>query len=303
MDASKAAWGALGVCLLLVAGCGSSPEDELYKSFKCAKVATLLEREKDGDMAMERAIPYMKLMEAEGGSPARLAIEMSERFQDDVPLYRLTVGGQMGLLSDIYKSSECQALYQPVEGVTKAGGINLAGCKLAPGLTSAEARDIRCSTVDPLVVPEMGASEDAPTAGSDLAAIEAEAAASSNTAAVATASAESDSPEVEAASSAGTMPQRPTLSPSFDCAVAGSPVEHMICTSDRLADLDNRMARQYGRMTRDFGVIPKLVASQRDWISQRNACVDAKCVEEAYDDRLGVLANVRMYRSGDIEGL
>ena len=254
-------------------------------------------------MAMDHAIPYMKLMEAEGGSPARLAIEMNGRFQDDVPLYRLTVDGQMGLLSDIYKSSECQALYQPVEGVTKADNVELAGCKPAPGHTSDEAGDVRCSTVDPLVVPEIGESEDAPAVGSELASIEAEAVAASNTAAGATAMTESASPDVGAATSAAMMPQLPTLSPSFDCAVAASPVEHMICTSDRLADLDNRMARQYGRMTRDFGVIPKLVASQRGWISQRNACVDAKCVEKAYDDRLGVLANVRVYGSGDVDGL
>jgi uncharacterized protein len=76
----------------------------------------------------------------------------------------------------------------------------------------------------------------------------------------------------------------------------------MICASDRLADLDNRVANQYAQMTRDWGVVPKLIASQRDWISQRNACDDEECVERAYDDRLGVLANVRVYGS-HVEGL
>ena len=99
------------------------------------------------------------------------------------------------------------------------------------------------------------------------------------------------------------QPKRQTSSPSFDCSVATLPVEHMICNSDRLADLDNRVASQYRQMTSDYGVVPKLVASQRDWISQRNACADEKCVEKAYDDRIGVLANVRVYGSGDVDGL
>lgn len=120
----------------------------------------------------------------------------------------------------------------------------------------------------------------------------------------ATAAAEASAAADAAEAAATTMEaQRPTLAPSFDCAEAASPVEHMICTSDRLADLDNRVADTYRQLTRDFGVVPKLIASQRTWISQRDACANAKCVEAAYDDRLTVLANVRVYGSGDVDGL
>ena len=129
----------------------------------------------------------------------------------------------------------------------------------------------------------------------DTAAADAAAAAAPDAWAAAADAAESAAATAEA--------QRPTLAPSFDCTAAASPVEHMICKSDGLADLDNRMASKYKEMTRDFGVVPKLIASQREWISQRNACADAKCVEGAYDDRLTVLANVRVYGSGDVEGL
>lgn len=139
----------VATCLLMFAGCGSSPQDKLYEAFKCGKVATLLEREKDGDMALANATPYMKQMEADGGNPARVAMEMNQRFQDDVPLYRLAIGGQMAMLSDIYQSDECQELYKPVNGLTQAGDINLAGCEVPPGLTPDQAEKIECAKVDP----------------------------------------------------------------------------------------------------------------------------------------------------------
>lgn len=101
---------------LLLAGCGSSPEDQLYEAFKCGKVATLLEQDKEGDNALRHVIPQMQQMEAAGGSPGRFALEMNQRFQDDVPLHRMTVDGQMQALFQVYKSDKCQALYKPVGG-------------------------------------------------------------------------------------------------------------------------------------------------------------------------------------------
>jgi len=98
--------------LLLLVGCGSSAEDRVYEAFKCSKVATLLEREVDGDIAFAKAIPDLQKMETSGRNPARLAMEMNERFQDDVPLYRYTLNSQMSVLFEIYQSGECQALYK-----------------------------------------------------------------------------------------------------------------------------------------------------------------------------------------------
>lgn len=119
MNGSNAKWIIMAACLLVLAGCGSSPEEKLYEAFKCGKVATLLEQKKDGAMALKNATPFMQQMEADGGNPGRVAIEMNQRFQDDVPLYRLTVSGQMAMLSEIYHSSKCQALYKPAVGLTK----------------------------------------------------------------------------------------------------------------------------------------------------------------------------------------
>lgn len=99
---------ALGAALLL-AGC-SSADDELYEIFACAKVATLLEREDHAQRAMAKAEPYLRELEG-SGSPARLAMEMGARFQEDVPLYRYSPNQQMQLLAQVHQSSECQAAY------------------------------------------------------------------------------------------------------------------------------------------------------------------------------------------------
>lgn len=143
----------VAACLLVLAGCGSSPKDKLYEAFKCGKAATLLEREKEGGMALANAEPYMQQMEAEGGSPAQVAMEMNQRFQDDVPLHRMTVSGQMAMLSDIYQSDECQALYKPAGGLSKAGDINLAGCEVPAGLTPEQAEKIECAASAPATAP------------------------------------------------------------------------------------------------------------------------------------------------------
>lgn len=103
----------LALGLLLLAGCGSSPEDRVYEAFTCSKVATLLEKDRKGDIAFAKVIPDLKQLEASGGNPARLAIEMNQRFQDDVPLHRFSVSGQMAVLTEIYLSDDCQALYMP----------------------------------------------------------------------------------------------------------------------------------------------------------------------------------------------
>jgi len=185
-------------CLLMLAGCGSSPEDKLYEAFKCGKVATLLEHEKDANMALVGAEPYMKQMEAQGGNPAQVAMEMNQRFQDDVPLYRLTPGGQLTMLSNIYQSDECQALYKPaseaagVGRLTEAGDINLAGCEVPAGLTPEQAERVECASSGSAAVPEPAIAAEAEvmpasatSQDADLAAAAAAAAAAANAVAAA----------------------------------------------------------------------------------------------------------------------
>lgn len=111
---SKLAWAqsvALMVVLLL-SGCDSD-HDKAYEAFKCAKAATLFGRERDGDVAMRNAMPHFKAMASQGGNPARMAMEWGQQFQDEVPLYRLSPGGQMAALSEVYSSKPCQRWYTP----------------------------------------------------------------------------------------------------------------------------------------------------------------------------------------------
>lgn len=153
--------GVTGVmAMLLLSGCGSSAENEVYLAFKCGKVATLMEQERLGDIALANAEPYFKELEAAGENPARLAMKMNERFQDEVPLYRMSVGGQMAALSDVFQSDECQALYKPratafaeptgePKNVTGEGEVNLAGCSVPSGISREAAERITCQSAPP----------------------------------------------------------------------------------------------------------------------------------------------------------
>jgi uncharacterized protein len=75
---------------------------------------------------------------------------------------------------------------------------------------------------------------------------------------------------------------------SFDCAKAGSAVEHMICQDPAVSSLDERLAGAYkAASARDPGV----KAAQRDWLANtRNKCGTTACLAEAYTARLDALA-------------
>lgn len=80
---------------------------------------------------------------------------------------------------------------------------------------------------------------------------------------------------------------------SFDCAKASKPDEIAICKSQRLSDLDVKMATLYGvRME-----IPMMMGArgaaqdeQRAFLKEREACGgDDTCIENAYTTRIGEL--------------
>jgi hypothetical protein len=149
MGGIPAKWLIVGAGLIALAACGRSPEEKVYEAFRCAKVAMHLDRGKDADTAMENAIPYMREVAAHVGSPARYTMMMNERFQEDVPLYRLALGSQMELLSSIYDTDRCQELYKPSDVRTEAGEINMAGCEVPAGITLAEAERMGCDQSSP----------------------------------------------------------------------------------------------------------------------------------------------------------
>ena len=97
------------VCAFLLCGCKQSKEERIYQAFKCTRVANQLDRANETKNALSR-------MEDEARSLpppafARLAKELQERLDDEVPLDRYTAEEQVAALKAIYESETCQALY------------------------------------------------------------------------------------------------------------------------------------------------------------------------------------------------
>lgn len=80
--------------------------------------------------------------------------------------------------------------------------------------------------------------------------------------------------------------------PSFDCTKAASATERTICLPDNrdLADADRRLARTFSIARTER---PRLVAEQRQWLKQRDACMaeefPSDCLRNAYAKRQGQL--------------
>lgn len=80
--------------------------------------------------------------------------------------------------------------------------------------------------------------------------------------------------------------------PSFDCAKAASVAERTICLPDNrdLADADRLLAKTFAQARARN---PQLVAEQRQWLKQRDACMGqefpADCLRTAYATRQGQL--------------
>jgi len=76
--------------------------------------------------------------------------------------------------------------------------------------------------------------------------------------------------------------------PAFDCALAATAVETMLCGDAELAERDQRVAKQYYALR---GALPQktraqLLRSQRLFLKQRADCSTSQCLSELYDERL-----------------
>jgi hypothetical protein len=99
-----------------------------------------------------------------------------------------------------------------------------------------------------------------------------------------------------------------TAAPSFDCAKASTPVEHAICASAELAELDREEARLY-RLARAVpqARVEQLRERQREFLATRNGCSESlgpidECLRNAY---LGDIAELRRVAglADDTQGL
>ncbi len=99
-----------------------------------------------------------------------------------------------------------------------------------------------------------------------------------------------------------------TAAPSFDCAKARSEVEHAICASAAVAELDREEARLY-RIARGVPNARRgeLVARQREFLEERDGCTESaapldECLRNAYLGDIAVLRRVSGL-ADDNEGL
>lgn len=97
------------VSAFLLCGCKQSKEERIYQAFKCTRVANQLDRTNETKNALSRMEDEVRSLPP--AAFARLAKDLQERLDDEVPLDRYTVEEQVAALKAIYESDTCQALY------------------------------------------------------------------------------------------------------------------------------------------------------------------------------------------------
>lgn len=90
----------------------------------------------------------------------------------------------------------------------------------------------------------------------------------------------------------------PAHAASFDCAKAATKVENLICGDTALSKLDEELNAAYKAALQDEGQAGSIKQAQKQWVKERNGCVDAGCVKRAYEARLSSLT-VTHTPSGD----
>jgi uncharacterized protein YecT (DUF1311 family) len=77
---------------------------------------------------------------------------------------------------------------------------------------------------------------------------------------------------------------------SFDCMKAQSRVERLICGDKALSKLDETMSASYASALHNGAQSAETKKAQRQWLVERNRCLDADCVRSSYENRLKMLS-------------
>lgn len=86
------------------------------------------------------------------------------------------------------------------------------------------------------------------------------------------------------------QPATERVSPSFDCAKAGSSQEKLVCADNDLAKLDMELHQAYLKARDASETKDVVLAEQRAWIKNRfNVCADKACLTAAYGSRIDEL--------------
>lgn len=90
------------------------------------------------------------------------------------------------------------------------------------------------------------------------------------------------------------------LSASFDCALAKSDIEKLVCSSDALSKADELLGKEYAELRSLLDAEQKktLLTSQRNWLRNNNSCISSKypssCLIESYNKRLVSFRNFKV---------
>lgn len=100
-------------------------------------------------------------------------------------------------------------------------------------------------------------------------------------------------PDEPAAAPPASAPRQASR-PSFNCRVAGSPSERMVCSSERLAALDRQMSSQfYSALPEADRQARRRLRQTRDaFLAYRDRCPDEACVAEAYQGRMREIRDI-----------
>lgn len=82
---------------------------------------------------------------------------------------------------------------------------------------------------------------------------------------------------------------QPLRAASFDCAKALTNIEKIICVDDAISKLDEELNAAYKAALKDKKQADAIKQAQKQWVKERNGCVDADCVTRAYEVRLSLL--------------
>lgn len=101
---------------------------------------------------------------------------------------------------------------------------------------------------------------------------------------------------------------KPAFAASFDCTKAGSDIEHAICDTPALSELDSTLDNHYARAMADLPVdqASALRIEQRAWLKKRNACTSnaselKTCLETTMKARATALEEVRHRAASDFD--
>lgn len=91
-----------------------------------------------------------------------------------------------------------------------------------------------------------------------------------------------------------------TYAASFDCNKATTLVESLICSDDRLSQLDDSLDESYKKTISNSTQKTKLKSEQLSWMkSVRNKCKNYECLATSYEERINALTSSNPLKKTD----